>query len=39
MDPGSHKTYISEHIVKHLNLKPIDQQNVVVKIFGGKNGQ
>ena len=25
--------------MKHINLKPIDQENMVVKTFGGKNGQ
>ena len=39
MDSGSQKTYLSERIVKHLNLKPIGQETMVVKTFGGKNGQ
>ena len=39
MDSGSQKTYLSEPIVKHLNLKPIGQETMVVKTFGGKNGQ
>ena len=39
MDSGSQKTYISERIVKHLNLKPIGREKMVVKTFGGKQGQ
>ena len=39
MDSSSQRTYISERIVKHLNLKPISKRNMIVKTFGRKNEQ
>ena len=34
LDSGSQRTYLSERIVKHLNLKPINTQVMTIKTLG-----
>ena len=34
LDPGSQQTYISQRIAERLNLTPINNRNMSVKVFG-----
>ena len=39
LDAGSQSTYVSERIVKKLNLKPISSQSIIVNTFGSAVGK
>ena len=37
LDPGSQRTYLSQHLFDYLKLVPIRKQTVTIKIFGNEN--
>lgn len=39
LDQGSHRTFISESLAKHLHLKPIRHENLSVFSFGAKSAK